>query len=210
MGITIMKKTKRILITVSSFLTCTLNSCSKNMGDYIRVGFERESSYSEITPAVGLAFEGKRKQNIEAEFKVYIGAFYAFKELWDANTYGTNPGYGCFAIKKMVKSKEREVVFKDYKMVHDFPNFEKYPLTYENIEGVIDGWIPHYKYYFDEKVSLKQYGLTEGYVCFYLCYYDDINLCEFAQDVYGYGMYEGGAIEFQINGNSVTFGEKIF
>ena len=61
-------------------------------------------------------------------------------------------GYGKFAINREIKTEAGETFKNDYMIIDDFPNEEKYLLTYETIEGTVDGVIPHYS---EQVVGIK-------------------------------------------------------
>ena len=87
----------------------------------------------------------------------------------------------------------------------DFPNDEKYPLTYEAIEGTTDGVISHYEEFVVNTFDFNTINVLRGSIGFYLCYYDDVNSKEFEENVYLYGISWGGKLNFEKIDETIIF-----
>lgn len=111
--------------------------------------------------------------------------------------WGCNPGYGKFAINREIKTEAGETFKNDYMIIDDFPNEEKYLLTYETIEGTVDGVIPHYRGYIEDTFDFSSIDLAKGKIGYHIVFYDDINQKLFDENVYLYGIYWGGTMNFE-------------
>ena len=87
----------------------------------------------------------------------------------------------------------------------DFPNDEKYPLTYETIEGTTDGVIMHYSSFIVNNFDFSTIDISKGIIGYYLCYYDDVNSKEFEENVYLYGISWGGKLSFEKVDETIVF-----
>lgn len=82
-------------------------------------------------------------------------------------------------------------------IIDDFPNEEKYLLTYETIEGTVDGVIPHYSGYIEDTFDFSSIDLAKVKIGYHIVFYDDINQKLFDENVYLYGIYCGGTMNFE-------------
>ena len=188
------------------FVLFSLVSCNNNYSEnLISVGFNEYYGVFETTSAVGLAFTCEKRQDLKSSFDVYVGARKGFKEAWDDDLWKCNPGYGTFAINRVIKDEDKNVIKNDYILLKDFPDYEKYPLTYETIEGTIDGVIMHYSGFITDEVDFGKLNLDQGKIGYFIIYYDDINNKEFEENVYLYGIDWGYEIKFDVDNDYVIF-----
>lgn len=151
---------KIFALSLISFALCGCNE-GTNVA-ILKVGFDKCIGTSSPTPQVGLAFTSKSKQSLNAAFDVYVGARKGFSEDWENDLWGCNPGYGKFAINREIKTEAGETFKNDYMIIDDFPNEEKYLLTYETIEGTVDGVITHYSGYIEDTFDFSSIDLAKG------------------------------------------------
>lgn len=186
---------KIFALSLISFALCGCNE-GANVA-ILKVGFDKCIGTSSPTPQVGLAFTSKSKQSLNAAFDVYVGARKGFSEDWENDLWGCNPGYGKFAINREIKTEAGETFKNDYMIIDDFPNEEKYLLTYETIEGTVDGVIPHYSGYIEDTFDFSSIDLAKGKIGYHIVFYDDINQKLFDENVYLYGIYWVGTMNFE-------------
>ena len=199
-------KTNLKKIFAISIISLTLCGCNEGANVAIlKVGFDKCSGSSAPTPQVRLAFTSKNKQSLNATFDVYVGARKGFFEDWKNDLWGCNPGYGKFAINREIKTEADETFKNDYMIIDDFPNEEKYLLTYETIEGTVDGVIPHYSGHIADAFDFSSINLMKGKIGYFIVYYDDINKKPFDENVYQYGIYWGGTMNFEKNDGKIVF-----
>lgn len=202
-----MKNCKNKILTLASIFI--LVSCNNGQLDstYVKVGFNEYYGASYPTSQVGLAFIGKRKQSLNVAFDVYVGARKGFADDWEKDLWECNPGYGKFAIHRSIEDVSGNEIQSDFFIINDFPNDEKYVLTYEKIEGSVDGLIMHYEGYVTNSIDFNSIFISKGSVGYYLCYYDDINQKIFEGNHYLYGISWGGKMNFEKIDDSVVFYE---
>ena len=193
------------LIAIASLLVGCNNV---NKDKYILVGFNKFYGSSNPTSQVGLAFRVEREQSLNATFDVYFGARKGFTEDWKNDLWECNPGYGTFAINRIIEDEAGKEIQSDFIILEDFPNDEKYPLTYETIEGTVDGVIMHYEGYMTNTFNFTSIETLKGSIGYYICYYDDVNQKPFEGDYYLYGISWGGKLNFEKNDNFVIFDKK--
>ena len=199
-------KTNLKRIFAISIVSLTLCGCNEGTNAVIlRVGFDKCSGFSAPTSQVGLAFTSKNKQSLNASFDVYVGTRKGFSEDWKNDLWGCNPGYGKFVINREIKTEAGETFKNDYMIIDDFPNEEKYLLTYETIKGTVDGVIPHYSDYIADTFDFSSIDLEKGKIGYFIVYYDDINKKPFEENVYQYGVYWGGAMSFKKTDGEIVF-----
>ncbi len=199
-------KTNLKKIFAISIVSLTLRGCNEGTNvAVLKVGFDKYSVSSAPTPQVGLAFTSKNKQSLNATFDVYVGTRKGFSEDWKNDLWGCNPGYGKFAINREIKTEAGETFKNDYMIIDDFPNEEKYLLTYETIEGTVDGVIPHYSGYIEDTFDFSSIDLAKGKIGYFIVYYDDINKKPFEENVYQYGIYWGGTMNFEKTDGEIVF-----
>lgn len=191
-----------------SLIACSLVLASCNdqpNSSILNVGFTEYHGASGPTPQVGLAFTADGEQPLNATFDVYVGVRKGFTELWESDLWECNPGYGKFAINRVIEDEEGNELQSDYIILDDFPNDEKYPLTYEAIEGTTDGVISHYEEFVVNTFDFNTIDVLRGSIGFYLCYYDDVNSKEFEENVYLYGISWGGKLNFEKIDKTIIF-----
>lgn len=198
------KKSKMFILIASVMALVSCNNGQSNT-TFIDVGFNEYHGQSNPTSQVGLAFKAESEQSLNATFDVYIGARKGFAENWQNNLWECNPGYGKFAINRVIEDEAGNELQNDYIILNDFPNDEKYPLTYETIEGTVDGVIMHYEGFVTNKFDFSLLSILKGSIGYYICYYDDVNSKQFEENVYLYGISWGGKLNFEKNDKVVVF-----
>ena len=191
-----------------SLIACSLAlvSCNDQPNSaLVRVGFNEYHGNSGPTSQVGLAFTAQDEQPLNATFDVYVGVRKGFTEAWSSDLWECNPGYGKFAINRVIEDEEGNEFQSDYIILDDFPNDEKYPLTYEIIEGTTDGVIMHYTGFIVNTFDFSTIDISKGSIGYYLCYYDDVNSKEFEGNVYLYGISWGGKLNFEKVDETIVF-----
>ena len=168
------KRTKLLTLFAN---TMALISCNGGLSNrtFVEVGFNKYYGPSSSTSQVGLAFKAEKEQSLNATFNVYIGARKGFAKDWENDLWGCNPGYGTFVINRVIEDKAGNELQCDYIELDDFPDDEKYPLSYETIEGTTDGVIMHYEGFVTDTFDFGSIDISEGHVGYYICYYDDVN-----------------------------------
>lgn len=205
-----MKFSKIGLLTsiVGAMVLAGCNS-GQPLSTFVEVGFDGYRGASGPTSQVSLSFKTKIKQSLNATFDVYVGARKGFANDWENDLWGCNPGYGAFAIYRVIEDEAGNEIQDDYIILDDFPNDEKYPLTYETIEGTCDGVIMHYEGFVTDTFDFSRIDAIKGRIVYFICYYGDINQKEFAGNCYLYGISWGGKLNFEKNDDTVTFSKWI-
>lgn len=199
---------RRSKIKFLSLIACSLALVSCNdqpTSSILNVGFNEYHGTSGPTSQVGLAFTAEDEQPLNATFDVYVGVRKGFTEAWASDLWECNPGYGKFAINRVIEDEEGNELKSDYIILDDFPNDEKYPLTYETIEGTTDGVIMHYSSFIVNNFDFSTIDISKGIIGYYLCYYDDVNSKEFEENVYLYGISWGGKLSFEKVDETIVF-----
>lgn len=199
-------KTKLFTLITSVMALASCNNGQPN-ATFIDVGFNEYYGQSNPTSQAGLAFKTENEQPLNATFEVYVGARKGFAEDWRNNLWECNPGYGKFAINRVIEDEVGNELRSDYIILDDFPNDEKYPLTYEKIEDTVDGVIMHYDGCVVNTFDFSSIDSLKGSIGYYICYYDDVNSKEFEKNVYLYGISWGGKLNFEKNDKVVVFSE---
>ena len=196
-------KIKLLTLIVSTSLLVGCNDV--NTDNRLAVGFNESYGLSGPTSQVGLAFTTECEQSLNASFDVYVGARKGFAEDWENDLWECNPGYGTFAINRVIEDEVGNEIQSDFIILNDFPSDEKYLLTYETIEGTYDGVIMHYEGYVTNTFDFGSIETLKGSIGYYLCYYDDINQKPFVGYYYLYGISRGGKVNFEKNDEVIVF-----
>lgn len=202
------EKTRLLTLITSAIALISCNNSQPN-STFVEVGFNEYHGLSNPTSQVGLAFKTEKEQSLKAIFNVYIGARKGFAEAWQNDLWGCNPGYGEFAINRVIEDEIGNELESDFIVLSDFPNDEKYPLTYETIEGTIDGVIMHYKGFVINTTDFGLIDASKGSIGYYICYYDNINQKPFEGNYYSYGISWGGKLNFEKNDEIIIFSKSI-
>lgn len=197
-------KTRLLTLIASVIVLVSCNNGQQN-SSFVEVGFNEYHGLSNPTSQVGLAFKAKNEQSLNATFDVYIGARKGFAEAWRNDLWQCNPGYGKFAINRVIEDEIGNELQSDFIILDDFPNDEKYPLTYESIEGTIDGVVMHYEGFVTNAIDFSSIDVLKGSIGYYICYYDDVNQKPFEGNYYLYGISWGGKLNFKRNKENVVF-----
>lgn len=192
-------KRKFINLFASLFL---ITSCSHN-DEYIRVGFDEVIGQSNPTSMVGTGLKAKKVQTFESSFDVYVGAMKEFTDYWKKDEQHVNPGCGAFAIKTRIFKNRDEVISCSFSMLYDFPNFEKYPMEVESIEGSVDGYRSSFKTFFTFNYDFNLIDFNEGSIAFHISYYDDIDRKEYT-NVFNHVGTDGQTLKFKKNNENKT------
>jgi hypothetical protein len=197
-------KSKLLTLIASAMALLSCNN-GQPTSTLVEVGFNEYYGSTGPTCQVGLAFTAHDKQPLNATFDVYVGARKGFAEDWQNDLWECNPGYGKFAINRVIEDETGDEILSDFIILNDFPNDEKYPLTYETIEGTTDGVIMHYAGFIVNTFDFSTIDISKGSIGYYICYYDDINQKPFEGDYYLYGISWGGKLNFEKNDEIVIF-----
>lgn len=200
-----MKQGKIKLLTIIASVMTLVSCNSEPNSSILNIGFNEYHGASGPTPQVGLAFTADGEQPLNATFDVYVGVRKGFTDLWESDLWECNPGYGKFAINRVIEDEEENELQSDYIILDDFPNDEKYPLIYETIEGTTDGVRMHYSSFIVNNFDFNTIDISKGTIGYYLCYYDDFNSKEFEENVYLYGISWGGKLNFEKIDETVVF-----
>ena len=196
-------KIKLFTLIVSASLLVGCNDV--NTDNHLSIGFKEYYGSSNPTSQVGLAFMTESEQSLNATFDVYVGARKGFADDWENDLWECNPGYGTFAINRVIEDEVGNEIQSDFIILDDFPNDEKYPLTYETIEGSVDGVVMHYEGLVTNTFDFNSIDTLRGSIGYYICYYDDINQKPFEGDYYLYGVSWGGKVNFEKNDEVIVF-----
>lgn len=149
------------------FLPLFISSCGND--EYVEAGFSERNNHV-FFKRINVAVRAKKKQNInEVHFDVYPGAIKGFERYWE--DYPDNPHSGDFYMSLKIKESEKanELLFK----LDDFPNEDKYLVTYNNASGK-DSNIPKYTEYIEYKIDFSQYSRKSNiFLSWRIIYCDD-------------------------------------
>lgn len=175
-----------------------ISSCSNN-DEYISYGFHKNP-----TSMVSIALKSKKEQPFISTFEVSVGASRSFIEGWGKDEFKCNPGYGTFAINRVIFYENKEVLDESsYTMLYDFPNEEKYLIRTEYLNSDRTEFNTYYSSSINFTYDFSLININIGYIGYYICYYDDINNKEFdrSSGIYRYGIDRGDAIKFKKDNN---------
>lgn len=186
-----------------------ITSCSNNIDEYISAGLSIYSGNCLPTSRVAIALKAKRVQPLDSTFEIYVGAIKGFSEAWKNDEFECNPGYGTFAINRVIFKNKYKTISESYTMLYDFPNDDKYPMKIEVIQSNPYRYRKTFSTYIPFTYDFSLLELDEGIIAYYICYYDDINNKEFETNVYKYGIDNGQCFRFKKNSenNNITFSE---
>lgn len=151
-----MGKTKFSLLPC--FVTALLVSCSPaSSGEYAEAGFvKKDADQHGFTPRVATAVRALRNQKLsDVSFDVYPGTVKGFAGEWEDSPY--NPHEGGFYLKLRIFEPGEAAEEAFYKLA-DFPNEEKYLITYTEIGGTADAWETSFKEHLTYTFNFLKYA----------------------------------------------------
>lgn len=185
-------------------LLSLLTSCSNN-DEYVSAGLSIYEGNCTPSVRISIGLKAKRVQEFESTIDVYFGARKSFCKAWKNNEYGCNPGYGTFAINRVIFNNYEDVLSESYTMLYDFPNENKYIMSEEVFEGKIYRYRYNYTDFITFTYDFSLLEIDEGIIGYFICYYDDINNKEFDDvAVYRYGINRREAFRFKKNNENKT------
>lgn len=187
-----MKNSKIKLLTLIASASLLVGCNEVDTDNYLSVGFNEFHGSSYPTSQVGLAFTTESKQSLKATFDVFVGARKGFARDWENDLWECNQGYGTFAINRVIEDEAGNEIQSVFIILDDFPDDEKYLLTYETIEGTVDGLIMHYEGYVTNTIDFSSVECLKGSIGYVGRYYL-------------YGISWGGKLNFEKNGEFVIF-----
>lgn len=148
-------------------------------------------------------------QPLEASFCVYVGGTGSIE--MKVERLGDDMIDGYFAVQRSVADLDGNILDKEIvRVLDDFPDFEKYPLTYNEREGWLDYGEPVFEWYFVDTFDFSEIDEKYGKILYDLGYYD-IGQDEFITDVYAAMEILVGSRKyryFQISGERVVITEE--
>ncbi len=203
----------RILGLGLAMVLCpVLASCEAEIADS---SFSSSSGY---VPASGPSSDIYSKCEVAstdalvASFNVYAGARVGFEEDWETNPDFGNPGYGTWSIERCLADSEGNIFLDEpVNLLYDFPDFDKYPLTYITVEGWLDYGKAVLEWFFVDTFDFSTVDEDSGKIGYFIAYYDE-ETGEFMEEVFtgNYGVTSGNWFYYRIDGGEVTISETPF
>lgn len=198
-----MKKT----ILIINFLLPLLFACSKGNVEniFVESGFNFNSNNSEPTPWLATAIKAKKKQENKANLNVSAGYMRGFIEKRNDDGFLTNPGYGTFALERVIENKDKTNKLINF---YNLPNFEdesKYMLRVKMIDDSDGIASREFSYSFEDYFDIEQITFEQGLVYYKICLLDENN--ELITDIIQCGI-SIGAIYFSKINNKILFQEN--
>lgn len=200
-------KVKMVLTLL--MILCLLTSCSSHestKSDTIRSGFSAYDGISMSTPWITTAIETKKKQETMAKLVISVGHNQRFMEAWNQGILGTNPGYGKFAVHRIILDENREVYSEQY---FDLPDFgeEKYYMRREYDKKAVHNVVSiQFNYSFNDIINFEEIVIDQGLIKYDICLVDDNN--QFITRNFNFAMAIYAMASFKNNGTSIIFSES--
>ncbi len=150
------------------FLPLFISSCGND--EYVEAGFSERSNH-DFRPGINLALKAKKKQKInEVYFDLYPGIRKGFEKEWEEYPCNPHSGNFCMVLRISESGKTDEMFFK----IDNFPNEDKYLVTYYNdLPGKIS-YIPQFTEYIEYKIDFSKYSEKNNiYVSWHVTYCDE-------------------------------------
>lgn len=197
-------KIKFIVVLLSLFL---LVACSNQTNsDMIESGFSLGDGASESTPWISTAIRSKKKQDNISDLEIYVGHYYNFMEKWNEDIWSSNPGYGKFAIQRIILDEKREIYSEKF---FDLVNFgdDSYLVTY-NYDDEIPNKVNsiEFRYSFIDTINFEQITIQNGLVKYSIQLVDENYAI--ITDKLNFAISINSMLNFTKNGTSITFSKS--
>lgn len=188
---------KKLLI-LSLLPVCCLFSCSSSLDkeDEIETGFVvKKDEETCASPVVKFALKCKKKQEGIVNIDIFVGRPSFFTENWDnGSSLYRNPGYGLFAVKRIITNDVTEEMFIDYIPLDDFAHNNKYLVEFHNHKNTIERVFHDF---FTDSIDFGNIPLSNGDIYYRFTYLDDAGKEEIPH-VITFGAEGLGPIHFQM------------
>lgn len=158
-----------------------------------------------ITPMVGVRFTVETNQPLSGSFTVYVGAVPGFAKDWSDDAFGCNPGFGKFAIRRVIENEREQCVLEDYFLLDDFPDDEKYPMHIQPLEDDSRRFQVSFTWSTNDTFDFSSIDFETGHIYYTLGYYDDIKDQPYNGYWINFGAYGGWRVRFQKERDRVIF-----
>lgn len=166
---------RRIKMILTFFSLSFLVSCQKTYGwaDYAYSGGWFYIEGPNANKNVMIDVKTLKEQTLNASFEIEPGNFSYFAEEWEKAKEDFSIGKGSFAVGTYITSKTMENLCIKYTFLNEFPD-RKYLVYTHSIQDadIYDFIDTKFKYSYEEKCDFSLFDAEEGYIRFYLSYYD--------------------------------------
>lgn len=200
----VVKKMKRGFIGMLLF-GLLLSACSTGNNDsrFVESGFSISNESNEPTPWLATAIKSSSRQESIASFTVHAGYISGFIDKWNDDAFESNPGYGKFALQRIIKDKnEMEISIYTYDLP-DFYDENKYLVGVKSTDDGSDKIVSRdFTFKFEETIDFETISVEQGSIYYDICLVDDNN--QVINDNLKCGI-SLGFLYFEKSGNQIIF-----
>lgn len=149
-----------------------------NNGDseYVEAGLYFSNNISEPTPWLATAIKAQKTQETVVNFTVYAGYEKDFFDKWNNNAWETNPGYGTFAVERVVCDRNGEEIYSHIHLLNDFEDENKYSVQIVSTDQGTDAvMFRNFSFHFEDEFDLNEISIDKGYVFYRIILVNDSN-----------------------------------
>ena len=200
---------KKYILAIAGLFSLGCDAADSSNGDsIINAGAFFVTGSDLIAPAAGVGYIAVANQPLLAHFTVYAGAIPGFAEEWD-KVAPCNPGFGKFAIHRIITDETEKWISDEYIVLEDFPNDDKYLMYYTQLADDPTQSFVEYTWCTVDTVDFASIDLDSGQIYYTLGYYDDVKGEPYRGNVYCYGVQSGRILKFEKRDSRVIFSLQI-
>lgn len=164
-----------------------------NVGDFVEAGLYYSDSNSEPTPWLATAIKAKKTQESVVNFTIYAGYQQGFIDKWNNDAWKSNPGYGVFAMERVICDRNGTVISSNIFQLNDFECENNYLVRAVSIaEGTDAVTFRDFSFHFEDELDIDEFAIDQGYIFYRIILVDgdnkiivtDFNCGESAIDLY--------------------------
>ena len=213
-----MKKTLKKVLSLLS-IPFLMTGCNEQEDDgFLYLGFSIPGGEQMSSNVLEVGLKVKKIQPLISTLQVYPAAEEGFLDKLESGQYfrPTLEKYTFYLVRR-IRNVHDQLIREDLIKLEDFPNDEKYPLTYENMDGVPDGVIYHFVGdYIVDTIDFSSLEISKGRVSYFIDIYDDIKNKSWYESLLDLGPIEfshlangGESIKFEKQDNLIFFSNYI-
>ena len=144
--------------------------------EYVEAGLYFSNNSSEPTPWLATAIKAQKTQETVVNFTVYAGYEKDFFDKWNNNAWETNPGYGTFAVERVVCDRSGEEIYSHIHLLNDFEDENKYSVQVVSTkQGTNAVMFRDFSFHFEDEFDFNEISIDEGYVFYRIILVNDNN-----------------------------------
>ena len=144
--------------------------------EFVEAGLYYSNNNSEPTPWLATAVKTKKIQESVVNFIVYTGYTKGFIDKWNNDAWESNPGYGKFAVERVICDRSGMEISSHIYPLNDFEDENKYSVQAVcTMEGTDTVTFRDFSFHFEDEFHLDEIPIEQGYIFYRIILVDENN-----------------------------------